>query len=161
LPGSTNSQTARGGILKVKIATLRLIRISFLACLTGGASLAQDNFLPAEQAYRYEVERAGSTLNIHWHIARGYYLYKSRMSLGTTTRGVELGTATYPKGQIHKDEFFGAQEIYRDSITVTAPFTVNSAQAKAIVLQLKWQGCADAGLCYPPTTWETTVPLPR
>jgi thioredoxin:protein disulfide reductase len=143
----------------VTIATLRLMAIAYLSSLATGPSIAQDNFLPSEQAYRYEVQRTGSTLNIHWNIAPGYYLYKSRMFLATTTEGVELGIVSYPKAKIHEDEFFGAQEIYRGSITVSVPFSVHAVQPKEIRLQLNWQGCADAGLCYPPTTWETKVPL--
>ena len=62
----------------------------------------------------------------------------------------------YPKGEIHKDEYFGEQEVFRGTFKVTAPLTGAKA-GDTVALKLKWQGCADAGLCYPPSVWDATV----
>lgn len=133
--------------------------LTVLANAMTGVAAGQGNFLSPEQAYRYEVRRLGSTIEIHWHIAPGYYLYKSRLGIDTSTSDITLGRPLYPKGQTHNDEFFGSQEIYRDSIVMSVPFRFHGAEPKAVTLQLKWQGCADGGLCYPSTIWTTEVLL--
>jgi thiol:disulfide interchange protein DsbD len=124
------------------------------------AAFADDDFLPPEQAYRYTVRADGSQLTITYAIEKGYYLYKKRMGAATDTPGVTLGAPVLPTGLPHSDEFFGEQEIYRKAVTFTVPYTVQGAAPATLNLKLKLQGCADAGLCYPPQTWPTQVKLP-
>src|SRR5688572_979111 len=78
------------------------------------------------------------------------------MGLATTTAGASVGEPVYPKAEIHNDEYFGEQEVFRGSFKVTAPLTGAKA-GDTLALKLKWQGCADAGLCYPPSVWDATV----
>lgn len=134
--------------------------LALLATFVGPAAHAEDDFLPPEQAYRYTVRADGSQLTVTYAIENGYYLYKKRMGAATDTPGVALGTPVLPKGLEHSDEFFGEQEIYRKSVTFTVPYTVQGTAPAAMALKLKLQGCADAGLCYPPQTWPTQVSLP-
>ena len=89
-------------------------------------------------------------------MTKGYYLYKKRLGLAAATPGVTVGESVYPKGEIHKDEYFGEQEVFRGTFKVTAPLTGAKA-GDTVALKLKWQGCADAGLCYPPSVWDATV----
>jgi thiol:disulfide interchange protein DsbD len=117
---------------------------------------AADDFLPPDQAFRYAATLEGGELVVRWAVAPGYYLYLKRMGLGSPTPGVTIGEATYPKGELHTDEFFGEQVVFRDRFEVRAPLTL-PAVVQRFELELKLQGCADAGLCYPPTTWKTSV----
>ena len=78
------------------------------------------------------------------------------MGLSAATPGVTVGESVYPKGEIHKDEYFGEQEIFRGTFKVSAPLT-GAKPGDTVALKLKWQGCADAGLCYPPSVWDATV----
>ena len=121
---------------------------------------ADDDFLPPEKAFAYLVETDGDCLKVQWNVAPGYYLYKSRMGIESTTAAVKVGPPTYPKGESHHDEYFGDQEIFRDDFVVSAPLERTDKSAREVTLKLKWQGCADAGLCYPVTVWETKVRLP-
>lgn len=121
---------------------------------------AKDDFLPPEQAYRYATRVEGDRLIVSWKIAKGYYLYKKRMGVASSMSTVQLGTPAWPKGEAHTDEYFGAQEIYRDSMDVSVPLTFPGARPAKLAIELKLQGCADAGLCYPPMTWKTDVALP-
>lgn len=57
-------------------------------------------------------------------------------------------------GEWHEDEFYGKSEIYRRQLV--APVSVSQA-AKGATLTVTYQGCADAGFCYPPET--KIVPL--
>ncbi len=129
-----------------------------LAALPAGAQ--EDEFLPPERAFTYLVQVEGGCLTVQWNVAPGYYLYKSRMGIESTTSGVKVGVPRYPKGESHHDEYFGDQEIFRDDFVVTAPLERTDGAAREITVKLKWQGCADAGLCYPATTWEAKVHLP-
>ncbi len=130
--------------------------LALLALVPAGR--AADDFLPPEQAFRYAASATGSELVVRWTVAPGYYLYRKRMGLTSPTPGVSIGAATYPEGEVHSDEFFGEQVVFRDRFEVRAPLAV-PAGTQRVELELTLQGCADAGLCYPPTTWRTTLAL--
>jgi len=104
----------------------------------------QDDFLPVDQAFNLHVERpeAGGAV-LRWDIAPGYYLYQERLRFVGLPAGSE---PVIPPGQPYHDEYFGDSQIYRDSLEVVIP------DANVATLELGWQGCADAGLCYPPQT---------
>ncbi len=135
---------------------------SFLAfgplLLAGRLALAigEDEFLPPEQAFTYTASADPTQVTVEWKATPGYYLYKKRMGLAVATPGVKVGEPVYPKGESHTDEYFGEQEIFRGQFKVTAPLSGAKA-GDTVALKLKWQGCADAGLCYPPSEWDATV----
>ena len=124
------------------------------------AHAADDHFLPPEQVFRYTVATDGSTATIQWNLPPGYYAYKARMALESGTPGLTLGPAVYPKGEIHHDEYFGAQEVFRGAFLVTAPITLAPDTPRSVMFKLKIQGCADAGLCYPPQLSDAKLELP-
>jgi thioredoxin:protein disulfide reductase len=133
-------------------------RLLAFALLFAGRAFAigEDEFLDPTDAFKYTVTADESTVTVEWHATKGYYLYKKRMGLSAATPGVTVGDSVYPKGEVHKDEYFGEQEVFRNDFKVTAPLTGAKA-GDTIALKLKWQGCADAGLCYPPSTWDATA----
>jgi thiol:disulfide interchange protein DsbD len=104
----------------------------------------QQAFLPVDQAFSLHVERSdtGSTV-LSWDIAPGYYLYRERQRFVGLPAGSE---PVLPPGRPYHDEYFGDSQIYRDSLQVVIQ------DADVATLELGWQGCADAGLCYPPQT---------
>ena len=127
----------------------RLI-VFFFLLLTGlSQAYASDNpfeqkadFLPANKAFVFTSEPlpSGET-RLHWQITDQYYLYKKRFKFD----GLDAAqTPVLPQGQEHSDEFFGATQVYRNSLELLIPAGA-SGQVK-----VSWQGCADAGLCYPP-----------
>jgi thiol:disulfide interchange protein DsbD len=104
----------------------------------------QEDFLPVDQAFSLQVERSdtgGAVLR--WDIEPGYYLYKERLQFVSLPAGSE---PVLPAGQPYHDEYFGDSQIYRDGLEIVVP------DADVATLKLGWQGCADAGLCYPPQT---------
>src|SRR5688500_11329350 len=142
------------------MARLMLALLVMLAWLQ--PALAKQDFLPPEKAYRYSVEGRGDRLVVVWTIEPGYYLYKKKMAVASTMATVQLGEPEWPKGEDHTDEYFGTQEIYRGKVEVPVPFTVHSGEAPSkVALELRLQGCADAGLCYPPLRWKTEADLPK
>jgi thiol:disulfide interchange protein DsbD len=138
---------------------------SVLAKLLGksapAASAPDEDFLPPEQAFRFSVEPAGpDQVRLHWTIAEGYYLYRDRIKLSGESQLVKLGAVQLPKGLPHQDDYFGAQEIYRDSLTATVPYTRASPAPGRLALKVSYQGCADKGLCYPPQVRELDLEIP-
>ena len=121
---------------------------------------AETTFLKADEAYRSETTADGHEVAVTYHIRDGYYLYRKRFGFSTDTPGVTLDPAVFPAGLSHSDEYFGEQEIYRGTFTVRVPYHRSNPATTSLQLKLRLQGCADAGLCYPPQTWVSAVPLP-
>jgi len=142
----------------VRAKSLLTASLAFFALHGGSQALAigEDEFLPPEQAFKYTVSADEKSVNVHWEATKGYYLYKTRMGLSAATPGVSLGESVYPKGEVHKDDYFGEQEVFRGAFTVSAPLK-GAKPGDTVALKLKWQGCADAGLCYPPSVWDASV----
>ncbi|WP_407080241.1 protein-disulfide reductase DsbD [Alteromonas aquimaris] len=107
----------------------------------------EPEFLPVDQAFKFEFQQQDNNLQIHFTVAEGYYLYKHQFK--TVTKNAVLGEPTFPPAKEKEDEFFGLSEVYYDSVTLNYP--IESAEQDGVV-KLRFQGCADAGLCYPPTT---------
>ena len=146
-------------------AAARLIATFALLLASLAAPASADEFLPPETAYRYTLDSDGRQIVVHWNVEGGYYLYRKRMGVVTSDAGVALGEPVYPQGQLHTDEYFGEQEIFRGKFDVVVPITLASDAAtstgtRSVPITLKLQGCADAGLCYPPTTWNAAVAVP-
>ena len=138
--------------------TFLLGAISLIALLGADRALAigEDEYLPPEDAFKYTATADEQTVTVEWKATQGYYLYKKRLGLAAASPGVTVGESVYPKGEIHKDEYFGEQEVFRGAFKVSAPLSGAKA-GDTVALKLKWQGCADAGLCYPPSVWDANV----
>ncbi|QLR41494.1 protein-disulfide reductase DsbD [Enterobacter sp. RHBSTW-00994] len=112
----------------------------------------RSNFIPADQAFVFDFQQNQHDLNLTWQVKDGYYLYRKQVSI--TPAHARVGEVQLPAGEWHEDEFYGKSEIYRHRLTV--PVTINQAD-KGATLTVTYQGCADAGFCYPPET--KVVPL--
>lgn len=108
---------------------------------------SEPSFLKVDEAFVFDFEQRENELLIKWDIADGYYLYKKQFQ--APTKNAELGEGVFPKGVIIEDEFFGESEVYFEDMEIVYP--IISAEQDSIV-RLRFQGCAEAGLCYPPTT---------
>jgi len=120
---------------------------------------AADDFLPPTQAFKPETSIADGQLVVRYVVAPGYYLYRDRLGFESATPGVTVGAPALPVGEDHEDDYFGKQVIYRNEFTVAMPLAFEG-NPRDFELRLKLQGCADAGLCYPPQTWTRTVSVP-
>lgn len=115
-----------------------------------GAQSNSNDFLPVEEAYRLLITPQDGKVLLQWEIADAYYLYKSRFSaaLNNGKESVSL-TLQLPPGKQKQDEYFGDVEVYYQQVTAELPLPPGSDNFQ---LQVTSQGCADAGLCYPPYT---------
>ncbi len=141
--------------------TIRLLALFLLPWLAAGsaAAAADQDILPPKQAYKYTATVVDGDLVVRYDIAPGYYLYRDRLGFASTTPGVTVGAPDFPVGEDHEDDYFGRQVIYRGPISIAAKLSFDGAP-RAFDLQLKLQGCADAGLCYPPQKWTSRVEVP-
>lgn len=138
-----------------------LLRLLLAAALLPAAHAAfptlggQSEFLPPDEAYQFSAWAKGDgTVTLNWVIAEDYYLYRQQTRVSTDTPGFTLGEPRFPQGEMHTDEFFGTQEVYRGVLDVVVPVTAGSGELQ---LRVRYQGCADAGLCYPPQIKTVTV----
>ncbi len=127
----------------------------------GAAQVGGNRFPPPDQVFHFSARAAGAReIRLHWGIRAGYYLYRSRIHV-TAPPGVPLGRLRLPQGLIKVDPYFGREQIYRDALTgELAVRGAAGAGARQIPLTVTYQGCADAGLCYPPITKTVTLSLP-
>ena len=135
----------------------RIITLILLLCSASASAGLFDapgrsNFVPADRAFAFDFQQNQHDLNLSWHIKDGYYLYRKQITL--TTKDAAIVDPSLPPGEWHEDEFYGKSEIYRQRLML--PITLTQA-GKAATLTVTYQGCADAGFCYPPET--KVVPL--
>ncbi|GGC73973.1 thiol:disulfide interchange protein DsbD 1 [Marinobacter halophilus] len=111
------------------------------------------DFLPVDEAlpFSHRTEDNGAVV-LSWDIAPEHYLYKSRIQVSAVTEGVTLGDPEFSlPGTLTEDEFFGEMMVFFEPVearvAVNLPDGVREAE-----LQVSYQGCANAGLCYPPQT---------
>jgi len=118
----------------------------------GGSSASQGNFLPVDQALPFSYRTDGDALVLEWDIAPEHYLYKSRISVTPVSADISLGELSFERpGIITNDEFFGEMAVFYDPIQARQPIQLPPGVTEA-ELQVSFQGCASAGLCYPPQT---------
>lgn len=116
--------------------------------------------LSVEKAFAPAVTNiSDEQIEISFDIAKGYYLYESKFGFSANDAAVTIGAPIYPTALIHEDEFFGKSNIHRNKATIKLPIT-RSSDIRDIILSVEFQGCADVGLCYPPTTKPLSVQLP-
>lgn len=114
------------------------------------SSSNQSDFLPVLEAFQPTVWHDGSAIYIGIDIADDYYLYRHQFSVSSKTDAVSLDEPLLPQGTFTTDEFMGDVYVFRDKLVFETPFS--PSYSGPIDIELTFQGCADAGLCYPPET---------
>ncbi len=121
-----------------------------------------DEFVDPDIAFRVGAEAtAPDRIEVIFQVRKGYYLYRSKMKFSVADgQPAALGTPDLPAGEKKHDEYFGDQEVYHHDVTAKLPVSRGSKAAFTLPLKVQYQGCADAGLCYPPITKEFNVAMP-
>ena len=120
------------------------------------------DFLHPDEAFKVIAEvDDGDTVTAQWQIADGYYLYRKRMSFKVPEEsGIVLGEPGLPEGKLKNDEYFGEMEVYYYNVAARLPVTQRPEGEQRFSVDVTYQGCADAGLCYPPITKTFDLTLP-
>ncbi|UXA51767.1 protein-disulfide reductase DsbD [Xanthomonas prunicola] len=130
-----------------------------LAPAPAQAAVTEADLLPVDQAFALSATAdSRDRIALTWKIAPGYYLYRHRISV-KSGQGFAAGELALPEGESKHDEFFGQVQTYRKQLQATLAGKADPAM-KTAVLQVQYQGCADAGVCYPPQRREIRVNLP-
>ena len=120
-----------------------------------------DEFLDPAVAFKPSARALDAqTIEVTFAIAKGYYLYRDKFRFAVDGESVTLGTPVFPKGKEKDDENFGKVEVFYNSVAVRLPVERNASGELPLKLNVTSQGCADAGVCYPPQTQTVAVTLP-
>lgn len=130
---------------------LSMILVIFGCMNVAQAALNPDDLLPPEQAFVPTVEITAEGITAKFKIADGYYMYQSKIA--ASQDGQALTYPTFSVGKEKEDEFFGRQTVYYHDATVKWQ---HSSQ-QPYQLTLYYQGCADAGVCYPPVETQFQI----
>lgn len=146
----------------------------FMACTASANGLlgsSKHEFLPVEQAFQTTASTQADGIVLHFDIAPEHYLYARQFRLNWPKGLDDLPAlpgfaASELNSSWHDDPSFGRVQIYRDSLDwrFTLPMLNADQQARfqkaGAVINVRYQGCADAGLCYPPQQWQVAAATP-
>ncbi len=117
-----------------------------------GAATNEDGFLDPNVAFRVSAAVDGNTILVRWIIADGYYLYRQKIVIQPESPDLRLFGLQLPQGIVKTDPFLGSQQIYQQQAQAMVSYSRNDAGAHPLQIKVTYQGCAEAGLCYPPIT---------
>ena len=144
---------------------VRTLAASLIACSGIAFAIEESDLLPVDEAFMPNIEVSGTQATVSFKIAPGYYLYQERIVLeNARPEELALGELKMPKGEPKTDEFFGEMHVYHQDVQGTAELTYKNGVPAVLGFKLKYQGCADAGLCYAPmqsTAHLTPLAAPR
>jgi thioredoxin:protein disulfide reductase len=149
-------------MLRTKANALLSLLFLFVLCAAGtahakpwwmrGIESNETDFLPPDVAFRVAARIDGNLLKVRWVIADGYYLYKQKIDVKAESPDLVVAAPQLPLGVMKTDAYLGTQEIYTQQIEAVVPYTRIDAGAHPVQIKVTYQGCAEAGLCYPPIT---------
>jgi thiol:disulfide interchange protein DsbD len=117
-----------------------------------GTGSDNGRFLPVGEAFkvRWTWSDAGFASG-EFVIAPGYYLYRDRIHAQLKgPSGAQLAALELPAGEVKNDPYAGRQVVYHHSFMAKLPIALPAGLIGPVDLEVVWQGCAEAGLCYPP-----------
>lgn len=126
-------------------------------------AIDQDELLDVDDAFAPEIVKISlDSVTLRFNIADKYYLYKHAFKFLNKDSAIQFGEAQIPDGEKKEDEFFGEVETYHQQVDIIIPYS-NDAEHSTAELKFKYQGCAEAGVCYPPQTKtiKLTMPVPE
>ena len=143
---------------------LRFLAVTALMIMgPSGLALAVDRPEPlsAEEAFRFSVRVDEQEAIFSWNVMPGYHLYQKRLKFSASSPDVALGAPIFPPGKIEKDVILGLTEVYRGRVEVRVPVLNRDPASETVTFDVSYQGCQDAGSCYPPTHKRIPLVMPE
>src|SRR6201999_4496740 len=147
---------------RTQITKSVFVLLAALACLPGlvhakpwwmrGIDAKETDYLPPDVAFRVAARVEGNTIKVRWVIADGYYLYRQKMEVRAESPDLVVAPAQLPDGVMKTDPYLGTQQVYFQQVEAVVPYSRIDAGAHPMQIKVNYQGCAEAGLCYPPIT---------
>jgi thiol:disulfide interchange protein DsbD len=117
-----------------------------------GIDSNETDFLPPDVAFRVAARIEGSVVKVRWVIADGYYLYRQKIEVRAESPDLLVSAPQLPPGTVKTDPYMGTQQVYTQQVEAIVPYSRIDAGAHPLQIKVTYQGCAEAGLCYPPMT---------
>jgi thiol:disulfide interchange protein DsbD len=157
---------ASGSLLTGLAATSMTVQAAGLSDLfSSDKSAGQAKFLPVNQAFQVSTDstptKSGTRLSINFDITPEHYVYKKQIKL-TLPAGVTAAPFTFSQTPYSMDDPTFGKVLVFDQANMIATTTLTNNSGKNIdnaAIVVGWQGCAKAGLCYPPEKINTTVDI--
>ncbi|WIH04662.1 protein-disulfide reductase DsbD [Xanthomonas translucens pv. graminis] len=139
-----------------RIAALCLLALAAFPAL----AVDEKDLLPVDQAFVLTARAPErGRIELHWKIADGYYLYRHRIAVRVLSGFKPNPTLQLPAGHKKTDPYFGEVETYRGELNAVQSGVADPATT-SLQVEVRYQGCADAGVCYPPQKRVLKVALP-
>ena len=123
---------------------------------------ANSDFLPVDEAFQPILTAIdGNNIEVAIRVTDGYYLYKDKIAANIQSDVAQAGLLDLPQGELKTDQYFGEMEVYHEDVFGKLSVARATPDAMDVDLELKFQGCADGGICYPPVTRVLSVSLPE
>ncbi|MFC6841022.1 protein-disulfide reductase DsbD family protein [Xanthomonas theicola] len=139
----------------------RIVALCLLAVAAFPAlAISEKDLLPVDQAFVLSAQAPErGRIALHWTIANGYYLYRHRIAVRVVGGFKANPTLQLPAGHKKNDPYFGAVETYHDHLSAVQSGVADPG-VSTLQVEVRYQGCADAGVCYPPQKRLLSVALP-
>jgi len=139
-----------------------VVKIIFIWLLCQSAfALQSDDLLPPKEAFKLSATAIDSNqIEVSWKIAEGFTIYRNNLAFESRTGSIRLDKPVIPEGKTRHDEILGDIVHYRESLKVRIPL-IGVDGARAIQVLVKYQGCSDQGVCYPPQKETLTIAIPE
>lgn len=123
--------------------------------LLGNSGISNEP-LPLDEAFAFSAEaKNGNTIVVLWNIHPEYQLYRNKFFVDV--KGAEFGHIIWPKGKETDDILYGKVETHRGNLSVDLPLT--NITSNKVDFTVKYQGCWDGGVCYPPAEKKMEIIL--
>jgi thiol:disulfide interchange protein DsbD len=123
---------------------------------------ANSDFLHVDEAFEPILTAIdGNNVEVAIRVTDGYYLYKDKISATILSDVAQAGRLELPAGTIKNDQYFGKMEVYHGDVFGKLSVARATPAAMDVEIELKYQGCAEGGICYPPATRVLSVSLPE
>jgi thiol:disulfide interchange protein DsbD len=150
--GRVFSILQQGGWLLMTVLAVLLV---FAANPSRAADLLEPN-----AAFKLSAISEAGQVRLHWDIAEGHYLYRSRVHVELPqVEGLSFSPLVLPDGEEKTDEFLGMIQVYHHDLDVRLPYTGVVKPTDLVPVTVTYQGCAERGVCYPPQTKTLHVKL--
>jgi thioredoxin:protein disulfide reductase len=117
-----------------------------------GVETNDTDFLPPDAAFRVGARIDGQLVRVRWVIADGYYLYRSKITVAAESPDLMLSGIALPHGTVKTDPYLGTNEVFTQQVEGQVPYRQLDFGAHPMQIKVTYQGCAEAGLCYPMIT---------
>ena len=139
-----------------RIAILLFLTIFNIGQLQAELPKNQSEFLSPDEAFQMTYTFVDDKhVTVNWKIHPGYYLYMGMFEFESLDNNNSILKVEMPEGKKKIDEFFGEVDVYY--LTADADIFLEKNISKTLDIKIKYQGCADAGLCYPPVSKNITL----